>query len=73
MKVRLFFSTFLLSILSVATLFAQTSSDPGGPCKFNDDDNTNCPLDSWVIVLAVFAVVFAAGYLYRKQKAAKAN
>jgi hypothetical protein len=45
------------------------ADDPGVPCIESADpmDNT-CPLDSWIIVLAAAAFIFAAVHLYRKQK-----
>jgi len=69
MRIRIFFSTLLLLMFNVAALFAQ-SGDPNGPCGLNDDDNTNCPLDTWVVALAVVAVIFAAVHLHKKQKRA---
>ena len=41
------------------------------PCGGNDPYAT-CPLDSWVIVLAAIALIFAVVHLGRKQKAAPA-
>jgi len=51
-------------MLNAVFLFAQ-----GSPCGGTDPDEV-CPLDTWVVVLAVAAFVFAAIHLYRKQKAA---
>lgn len=65
-SVRIVFATLVLSIFNIALLYAQT--DPGAPCAGNDVDNTDCPLDTWVVFLAVIAVVLAAIYLHRKQK-----
>ena len=64
MRIRIFLGTMLLLMLNTAMLFAQ----PGEPCAGNDPDST-CPLDTWVIVLAVVAVVFAVIRLRRKQQA----
>jgi len=50
-------------MLNVIVLYAQ----PGEPCGGTDPDAT-CPLDTWVIVLAVIATVFAAIHLSRKQR-----
>jgi len=58
-------SMLLLPIVS----FAQ-----GGdlPCGGDDPTNSNpCPLDSWVWVLALIAVVFGTIYLHRRQKVTK--
>ena len=41
------------------------------PCG-GDDPYATCPLDSWVIVLAAVALIFAAVHLYRKQKTVSA-
>jgi len=38
------------------------------PCDGLDPYDTNCPLDTWVILLVAVAGVFAAFHLYRKQK-----
>jgi hypothetical protein len=51
-------------MLNVAILYAQ----PGEPCGGTDPDAT-CPLDTWVIALAVIAVIFAAMSLIKKQNA----
>jgi hypothetical protein len=63
-------STIVVFLLNVAVVFAQ----PGGggdplPC---DPDDPNCPLDTWVIVLVVMAVIFAVAHLYRQKKSLQA-
>jgi len=63
MRSKLFGGALLLLILNSAVLYAQ----PGVPCGGTDPDAT-CPLDTWVIVLAIIAVIFAAYHLHRKQK-----
>jgi uncharacterized membrane protein len=68
MRVRIFFGTLLLLVFNVLLLHAQ-SGDPQG-CSGTDIDNP-CPLDTWVIILAIIAVVFAAIYLNHKQKSLK--
>jgi hypothetical protein len=70
MRVKIFFSALFLLMLSSVLTYAQTS--PGGPCAFTDPDNS-CPLDTWVIVLAFVAVLFAALHLSRKQKSPLRN
>lgn len=65
MRVKIFCGAFLLLMLNVVVLYAQ----PGLPCIGTDDDS-NCPLDTWVIVLAFIAVLFASIHLFRKQKSA---
>jgi len=62
-RVKVFSWALLLLILNTAVLYAQ----PGEPCGGTDPDST-CPLDTWVIVLAAIAVIFAVSRLHRKQK-----
>jgi len=56
-------------ILAAGTLscFAQDIT----PCDSSDGD-AFCPLDTWVVILAVAAFAFAAAHLYRKQKSLQA-
>jgi len=68
MRIKIFFSTILL-MLSAGMLYAQT--DPFVPCSGTDPDNA-CPLDTWVILLAFIAIVFAAWRLNNKRKTATA-
>jgi len=63
MRVKIFSGALLLLILSTAVLYAQ----PGEPCGGTDPDAT-CPLDTWVLVLAAIAVIFAVTRLYRGQR-----
>jgi len=63
MRGKLFWGVLLIFILNSSVLFAQV----GEPCGGTDPDAT-CPLDTWVIMLAMVAVVFAAWHLHRKQK-----
>jgi hypothetical protein len=56
--------TLLFLIANVAVLFAQGAL----PCNDGDIDE-NCPLDTWVIVLAAGALLFTVLHLYRTQKA----
>ena len=65
MRIKIFFSTILLLMFNVALLCAQ---DPGEPCSGNDVDNVGCPLDTWVVLLAFIAIVFAAWHLNNKRK-----
>ena len=65
MRIKIFCWTFLLLMFNVVMLYAQ----PGEPCGGNDDDGTcPSPLDTWVLVLAGAALIFAAIHLYRKQR-----
>lgn len=62
---------FILNILMVTAALA----DPGDgtPCSGDIDDpgyNPNgCPLDTYVWILVIAAVIFGAIYLHRQQKA----
>ncbi len=73
MRVKIFFSTLLLLMINIVALYAQSESPIDGPCGLNDDDNQNCPLDTWVVVLAIIAVIFAAIHLHKKKKRATPN
>jgi hypothetical protein len=66
MRFKIFFGTLFLLVLNTITLYAQ----PGEPCAGTDPD-AMCPLDSWVIVLAAAAFVFATVHLYRKRSPQK--
>jgi hypothetical protein len=64
-------ATFLLSI---STAFAQVT-DPEVPCPGDTDDPNydpnacHLPLDTWVYVLVIAAVIYGAYKLHQKQKA----
>ena len=64
MWVKIFFGAFFLLMINVVVLNAQ----PSCPCGCIDPDAT-CPLDTWVIILAVVAFVFVTVHLYRKRSA----
>lgn len=61
--VKKIFVTTLIFVITALSCFAQLED----PCDPTDND-AFCPLDTWVIVLAVAAFIFAATHLYRKQK-----
>jgi len=63
MRFKIFGAALLVLMLNVVLVYGQ-----GEPCGGTDPDAV-CPLDTWVIVLAVFAFGFAAIRLYRKQSA----
>jgi uncharacterized membrane protein len=65
MRIKIVFSTLILLMFNGALLYAQ---DPGEPCSGNDVDNTGCPLDTWVVLLAFVAIAFAARHLYKQKK-----
>ena len=65
MRIKIFCCAFFLLMLNVIVLYAQ----PGLPCGGNDDDGTcPSPLDTWVVVLAAIALIFAVRHLYKKQR-----
>ena len=58
-------------LLLSSNCFAQ--SDPGGGlCDGNDGGPDGCPLDTWVIVLVVMAVIFAVSHLSQQKKSLQA-
>lgn len=64
--IKKIFLTLLVLVITTLGCFAQIFA-----CDDADDD-AFCPLDTWVIVLAVAAFAFAAIHLYRKQKSLQA-
>ncbi|WP_413667185.1 hypothetical protein ACEN9X_22070 [Mucilaginibacter sp. Mucisp86] len=64
--IKKIFLTILVWVIATLGCFAQIFA-----CD-NADDDAYCPLDTWVIVFAVAAFVFAAIHLYRKQKSLQA-
>lgn len=65
--IRKIFSTTLVLIMATLSCFAQLDD----PCDPVDNDSF-CPLDTWVVILAVVAFAFAVIHLHRKQKAMQA-
>ena len=69
------YKTVSLIILSGSMLLLpMVSFAQGGDLPCGGDDpttSTPCPLDSWVWVLALIAVVFGSIYLHRRQKITK--
>jgi hypothetical protein len=69
MKTKIFAVTFILSILSVVSVFAQEN-----PCgDLGPDDVCPVPLDTWVWVLVAAALVFVTVQLHRKQRGGQAT
>lgn len=65
MKLKIGFGILGLLLLNIVNAYAQGDL----PCDGGDIDNP-CPLDTWVMVLVVPAVLFAVFHLYRQQKSA---
>lgn len=64
-----FLLVLFIYLLSTITCFA----DPGdGLCDGNDGGPDGCPLDTWVFVLALIALVFTVIHLHKKQKSLQA-
>ncbi|MFD0765580.1 hypothetical protein ACFQZI_12020 [Mucilaginibacter lutimaris] len=58
---KIFAIIFLLTIHTIS--FAQITN----PCAGADDDEP-CPLDTWVYVLVVIAMIYGAYKMHQKQK-----
>jgi hypothetical protein len=67
--IKKFLLTAFVFAAGILSCFAQ--DDNITPCDEADGD-AFCPLDTWVIILAVAAFTFAAIQLYRKQKSLQA-
>ena len=64
MKLKVWFSVVILLLVSIIKVHAQNVL----PCGGTDPDAT-CPLDTWVMVLALASSAFAAFTLFRRKKA----
>ena len=62
-KTKIFWATFILTVISWSSLFAQ-----GTPCGDSGDPDvpSECPIDTWVGVLVVLFLIFAAIKLKNK-------
>jgi len=60
----------LLFLINTSFLFAQVGDDVPN-CEGSEDPDTPCPLDTWVIVFAVIALIITTLYLYKKQESTK--
>jgi hypothetical protein len=74
MAIKRYLIVILTFLISISTAFAQTPTDPI-PCSGDPDDpgydpnGCNLPLDTWIYVLVIAAVIFGAYKLHQKQKA----
>ena len=61
---------FLLGVGLCLLITTNCLADPptGSPCDNDQGGPDGCPLDTWVIVLLIIAVIFTAIHLHRKQK-----
>jgi hypothetical protein len=62
----------LVGLLFILSPLISTAQDISIPCSGGDDYDSSCPLDTWVILLAVVACITASIYLHRKQKSLQA-
>ena len=62
-------TAILLLLLLVSNVFIVLADDPGEPCDVLVDPIGTCPLDTWTMYLAIFAVIFAVFYLRKKNNA----
>ena len=71
MRVTRWLSTLILLLISGFNAISQCTGDPDNPGVPIDEDDPPCqvPLDTWVYVLVIAAVIFGAYHLYKKQKA----
>jgi hypothetical protein len=65
--IKKIFLTTLLFVVTTLSCFAQLDI----PCDGTDGDAV-CPLDTWVVILAVVAFAITVIHLYRKQKSIQA-
>jgi len=65
--IKKIFLTTILFVVTTLSCFAQLEN----PCDGADGDAV-CPLDTWVIVLAVAVFAITVVHLYRKQKSIQA-
>ena len=63
MKLKISLGIIVLLLISTVNVFAQQL-----PCG-GDDPDAGCPLDTWVIALAIAASFLAAVRLYRRRSA----
>ncbi|MDO3626983.1 hypothetical protein Q3A68_12315 [Mucilaginibacter sp. BT774] len=62
MKIKIIFSVFVLLLVNTVNVFAQEIN----PCYGDvDPDSGGCPLDTWIIALAIVASLIAVTKLYR--------
>ncbi|WP_299502144.1 hypothetical protein [Mucilaginibacter sp.] len=64
--------TIALTLLFLVMAMTVVAQDPGAPaCGGGDPDLSDCPLDSWVMLLAGCGLIITVLYLNNKQKASR--
>jgi hypothetical protein len=60
----------LLTFLFLCNAWILLAQDPGAPEEPQDCDplTEQCPLDTWVVIFALSALIITTIYLYKKQK-----
>jgi hypothetical protein len=66
-KGKIFWVTLLLVVINISRLFAQGC----GPPDPDSGDIGDCPLDTWVLVLAAIALIFVTIQLYNRRRVDK--
>ncbi|RYU90743.1 hypothetical protein EWM62_08855 [Mucilaginibacter terrigena] len=72
MKIKMFITTFALFLFNTIIVFAQPTNPCDDPTVDPDDlppGICDVPLDNWVYVLVIAAVIYGVYKLYQKQKA----
>lgn len=54
--------TLLFLLTNIVNLFAQGDL----PCNDGDPDGVSCPIDTWVVLFAAFALILTVIHLHRK-------
>jgi len=60
---------FLMVLTAGLALAPVVSFAQDQPCSGDDPYETNCPLDNYVWVIAIFAIFAGAIFIYKQQKA----
>jgi len=62
---------FLITLLLTFTAYADDPPDePGdGDCGTSPDDPCQLPLDTWIYILVILALIYTVYHLHKKQKA----
>lgn len=68
-KISLTIISFLACMLMGVTAYCQCDGSPGLPGDPDDPGSTaNCPLDTWVFIMAFIALAYVVWKMYKQQK-----